>query len=229
MRWFALRVSYWSTLRHHTQPYYRTSAIVAVHRVFGRTPYSDPATRHIIFTRELTCFAVFSIWLFNVSLLSKAILRYFGIKLWPTRTLLSSTSSSLLACLFFKLKAHTSVLFESGLSYHLQKYLLNYFWSSFKVSSPWVKFLDWYSIAIEFGNWIFVPLVFGRSLIYKLNKVGASTDPWGSPSFVLRHRLPLIPMMTWNCRFDIVLSVIRNKILSITGLKKRTNFRIAAS
>lgn len=50
-------------------------------RVFASVPYPVSACRRVIITRDLTFFAVFSIWLLNVSVLFKIIPRYFGLKL----------------------------------------------------------------------------------------------------------------------------------------------------
>lgn len=116
----------------------------------------------------------------NVSVRSNVIPKYLGQKLWFILTPPNSTSSFFLSWLLLRWNAHTSIFTGFGFNRHSRKYVFMNSRSLFKNTLPSFSSLLWYAIAMSSANWNLTPSVFSMSCIYRLNKVGANIELWGS-------------------------------------------------
>ena len=123
--------------------------------------------------------------------------RYFGFGSYGRVEVPASTFSFLLALLLLRWNKVLTVFVVFILRYHFLKYVWRFVVSVLKVDSIVFVLFDWWAIAKSSAYPNFRELVSGISLMYMLKRVGASTEPCGTPFLIFLFLLVLLPRHTW--------------------------------
>ena len=166
-----------------------TRARAPVLKVEGLAPHDEPASRRRRLFLEDTLARSESRCCLYVSCLSSFTPRYVGVGLCGSGDPLTFTVSLRRASLVLRWKAVEVVFATLSFSLQVFRYPAISAMSEVSVSSTVVQFLSEYRRARSSAYPYCLDVVWGRSLMYMLKSMGASTDPWGTPFLRRRGRL----------------------------------------
>ena len=178
-------------------------------KVEGLAPHDEPASRRSrLFLEDNLARSESRCYLY-VSCLSSFTPRYVGVGLCGRGDPLTFTVSLRRASLVLRWKAVE--VFFATLSFILRvfRYPAISAMSEVSVSST-VQFLSEYRRARSSAYPYCLDVVWGRSLMYNLKSMGASTDPWGTPFLRRRGRLAC-PSLVFRMKLRLERMVHRNR------------------